>query len=77
MEEIRRSNADDWEQEELEDMLDRRDREIRRNFYVDEVLAVTVDYLNVAQEHGVAFPRERTFRQPPRQRGLLGLGLGF
>ncbi|MCL2005270.1 MAG: carboxy terminal-processing peptidase [Planctomycetaceae bacterium] len=75
MEEIKRFNADEWEREEFEDLANK-GREIKRDFYVDEVLAITVDYLKAAQEFGIAFPRERSIRQPPQRRTLFG-GLGF
>ena len=73
MEEIRRFNTDEWEREELEDMLSR-ERRIRRDFYVDEALAITVDYMKAAAELGIAFPRERTVQAQPRR---TWFGLGF
>ena len=75
MEEIKRFNADEWEREEFEDMANK-GREIKRDFYIDEVLAITVDYLKAAQEFGIAFPRERTIRPQQQRRTLFG-GLGF
>jgi len=72
LEEEKRSNSSEWEREELEDLFSK-EKKIRRNFYVDEVLAITVDYLNVAQESGVMFPTERTV-QPPRRSSWFGLG---
>ena len=75
MEEIKRFNTDEWEREELEDMLSK-DKKIKRDFYVEEVLSLTVDYIKVMQELGIAFPRERTVPQQTRQRSWLG-GLGF
>jgi len=74
MAEEKRSAAKESDDEELEDMLNR-DKKIKRDFYVDEVLAITVDYVKVARETGIAFPRERTFqpRQPRLGLGLFGL----
>ena len=74
MEEIRRFNADEWEREELEDMLLSREQRINRDFYVDEVLAITVDYMKATAELGIAFPRERTVQAQPRR---TWFGLGF
>jgi carboxyl-terminal processing protease len=73
MEEIKRFNTDDFEREELEDILNK-DKKIKRDFYVEEVLSLTVDYVMVTQEAGIAFPKERTI-QAPRRGGLFGLGL--
>ena len=72
MEEMRRFNTDEWEREELEDVFSK-EKNIRRDFYVDEVLAITVDYMKAAAEMGIAFPRERTV-QPPRRSSWFGLG---
>ena len=74
MEEIRRFNADEWEREELEDMLLAREQRIRRDFHVEEVLAITVDYMKAATELGISFPRERTVQAQPRR---TWFGLGF
>ena len=76
LEETKRFNSDEWEREELEDLLIK-DKKIKRDFYVDEVLAITVDYMKVSQELGVSFPKERTVRQPSRRTFLGGLGLGL
>jgi carboxyl-terminal processing protease len=73
LEEVKRFNTDEWEQEELEDLISK-DRKIKRDFYVEEVLALTVDYVNVTQEIGIAFPKERTIQRPARRGGLWGLG---
>jgi carboxyl-terminal processing protease len=73
MEEIRRFNSDEWEREEIEDLLSR-DRKIKRDFYVEEVLSITVDYMKATQELGIAFPQERTIA-PPR-RGVFSV-FGF
>ena len=71
MEEILRSNIDEWEREE-EDVLTT-ERKIKRDYYVDEVLAITVDYMKAAEESGIAFPKERVVRTQPR-RSWLSLG---
>jgi carboxyl-terminal processing protease len=72
LEEMKRFNSDEWEKEELDDMSDK-DKKIKRDFYVEEVLALTVDYVNLSQELGVAYPKERTI-QPPARRRIFGLG---
>jgi len=72
MAEVQRFNTDEWEQDELEDMMSK-DKKIKRDFYVEEVLALTVDYIMTAREYGIAFPKERTVR-PSSRRGLFGLG---
>ena len=72
IEEMQRFNSDEWEKEELEDIINK-DKKIKRNFYVDEVLALTVDYINISQELGVTYPKERTIQQPTR-RGFFGFG---
>ena len=62
--EKQRLDADAWESEELEDVIEQVQK-IKRDFYVEEVLAVTLDYIKAAEELGIAFPRERTV-QPRR-----------
>jgi len=74
MEEVQRFNTDEWEREELEEVIGR-EKKIKRDFYVDEVLAITVDYIKTAEEVGMVFPRERAILAQPR-RGLFG-GLGL
>jgi carboxyl-terminal processing protease len=74
LEESRRFNTDEWEREEMEDLLGG-DKKIKRNFYIDEALAITVDYVKAAQESGVAFPKERAIQAPPPRRNFLGFGL--
>ncbi|GHT11186.1 tail-specific protease [Planctomycetales bacterium] len=66
-----RLNADKLEKEEMEDLADN-DSKIKRNFYVDETLDITVDYLTYLQESGVKFPKERQIIQQRRGWGLLG-----
>ena len=73
LEETKRFDSDEWEREELEELLNK-DKKIKRDFYIDEVLAITVDYVKAAQEFGVPFPKERTARPPQTRRGLFGLG---
>jgi carboxyl-terminal processing protease len=73
MEEVKRFNNDEWEKEELEDLLSK-DKKIKRDFYVEEVLALTVDYVKVMQEVGITFPKERAIQVTPPRRGLFGLG---
>ena len=74
MEEIKRFDSDEWEREELEDIIGK-DKKIKRDFYVEEVLAITVDYVKIMDELGIAFPRERSIQvQPPRRNWLGGLG---
>ena len=70
LEEMKRFNSDEWEREELEDVLSK-DKKIERTFYVDEVLAITLDYLKAAQELGVVFPKERATQV---RRSWFGLG---
>ena len=71
MEEMQRLDTDEWEREELEDALGQT-KKIKRDFYVDEALAITVDYVKAADELGIAFPKDRTV-QPRRS----WFGLGF
>jgi carboxyl-terminal processing protease len=59
-EEQERLNAGKTEKEELEDLLD---SEIKRNYYLDEVLNIGIDYLDSLQKNGIAFPKERTVVQ--------------
>jgi len=73
LEEMQRFNADEWEREELEEALNK-EKTIKRDFYVDEVLAITIDYMRGAAEVGIVFPRERTIMVQPRRSGWLGLG---
>jgi carboxyl-terminal processing protease len=73
MEEVKRFNTDEWEREELEDLINK-DKKIKRDFYVNEVLALTVDYVKIMQESGVTFPKERAMQQAPRRPFLSGLG---
>ncbi|MDR0326721.1 MAG: carboxy terminal-processing peptidase [Planctomycetaceae bacterium] len=70
IEEIMRFNSDEWEREELEEQSST-DRRIKRDFYVEEVLNLTVDYVNVMEESGIAFPKERTVR-PTVRRSMFG-----
>jgi len=73
MEEMQRFNTDEWEREELEEGLSR-EKKIERDFFVDEVLEITVDYIKAAAEMGIVFPRERTVQPQPPRRSLFGFG---
>ena len=73
MEEMERYNTDEWEREELEDNLLSREKKIERDFYVDEVLAITIDYIKAAEESGIAYPKERAIQAQPR-RSWFGMG---
>ena len=73
MTEFKRFDSAEWEQDELEELLSKESK-IKRDFYVDEVLALATDYVKVTQELGVAFPKERSIQQPPR-RSWFGFGL--
>jgi carboxyl-terminal processing protease len=73
MAEIERFNSDEWDREELEELLNT-DKKIVRDFYIDEVLAITVDYVKATQEFGIAFPKERSIQV--RRGGFFG-GFGL
>ncbi|MDR3232395.1 MAG: carboxy terminal-processing peptidase [Planctomycetaceae bacterium] len=53
-----RLNTDKLEKHELEDLLDD-EAKIKKDYYVDETLSLTVDYLKYLQESGIQFPKER------------------
>ena len=76
IEEMQRFNTDEWEREELEDLISK-DKKIKRTYYEEEVLAITVDYVKATQEFGIAFPKERTIQSQPRRGLFSGLGLGL
>jgi carboxyl-terminal processing protease len=61
-EEQERLNADKTEKEELEELLENEGK-IKRTYYLDEVMAIGVDYLELLQKNGIAFPKERTVVQ--------------
>jgi len=42
-------NADKKEQEELEELNDPNKNGIERDYYLDEAIAITIDYLNLRQ----------------------------
>ena len=67
-EEIERLNADKEERDSYEDLIDN-DSKIQKDYYLDEVLTITVDYIDVLKGFGVAFPKERTVTVKP---GLFG-----
>ncbi len=58
-EELDRFNADKKERERYEDLVDS-DAKIKKDYYLDEVMAITVDYINVLQQSSVPFPVSRT-----------------
>ncbi|MGL4595810.1 MAG: carboxy terminal-processing peptidase [Thermoguttaceae bacterium] len=64
-----RLNADKKEREQIEDMLD---NDIKQNFYLDEVLAISVDYLKLLERDGIKFPQERMTTAKPSFRFLFG-----
>ena len=76
MDEMQRFNTDEWEREELEDLISK-DKKIKRTFYEEEALAITVDYIKATQEFGIAFPKERTIQPQPRRGLFSGFGLGL
>ncbi|MDR2705806.1 MAG: carboxy terminal-processing peptidase [Planctomycetaceae bacterium] len=61
-EEQERLNAGKTEKEELENLLESEGK-IKRTYYLDEVLAISTDYLETLQKNNVAFPKERTVVQ--------------
>jgi carboxyl-terminal processing protease len=61
-EEQERLNAGKTEKEELEELLENEGK-IKRNYYLDEVLAIGIDYLSLLQKDGITFPKERTVVQ--------------
>ena len=63
-EESDRLNADRRERESFEDLIDNESK-IERTFYLDEVLAITVDYVNILKTYGVSFPQARTVMTKP------------
>lgn len=62
-EELKRLDADKTEKDKFESMFDA--GEIERDFYLDEVMAVSVDYLQLLQQSGIVFPKERTVIAKP------------
>jgi carboxyl-terminal processing protease len=71
MEEFKRFDTEEWEQEELEELVSKEPK-IKRDFYVDEVLALATDYVKVTQEMGVVFPKERAIYQQLPRRNWFG-----
>jgi carboxyl-terminal processing protease len=70
-EELERLDADKRDREEFEVLADNESK-IKRDYYVDEALAVSVDYIKYLQEIGVNFPKERTTTQRGGVRSWLG-----
>ncbi|MDR3181916.1 MAG: carboxy terminal-processing peptidase [Planctomycetaceae bacterium] len=66
-----RLNADKLEEEEL-DSLNDDEVKIKKDYYVDEALTLTADYLLYLQESGIKFPKERQIVQR-RGWGLFGM----
>ena len=71
-EDVERLNADKKERESLEDLIDS-DSNIKRTYYLDEVMAITVDYIGLLKGYGVSFPQARTV-EPKRSPLSLLLG---
>lgn len=57
-----RLNSEKKEKESIEKMMggDEEDAGIERDYYLDEVLNITSDYMNELQRLGIAFPQERS-----------------
>lgn len=51
---VREFNADKEEEKQIEELNDRSDEVVKRDFYFDEVLAITLDYLDQLQKNQVA-----------------------
>ncbi|GHT18207.1 tail-specific protease [Planctomycetales bacterium] len=66
-EELTRLDADRRDREEFEELSDK-DSKIKRDYYVDEALAVAVDYIKYLQEIGISFPKERA--TAPQRTGI-------
>jgi carboxyl-terminal processing protease len=62
-EELERLDADKTEKDKFKEIADKEDK-IKRDFYVDEVLDVAVDYLQLLDQSGIKFPQERTIQAP-------------
>ncbi len=61
-EEQDRLNADRKEQKKLADILENEGK-IEKDYYLDEVLNLSIDYLGLLQRNGIAFPKERTIQR--------------
>ncbi|GHT24598.1 hypothetical protein FACS189419_09580 [Planctomycetales bacterium] len=66
-----RISADNVEKEEFEDLANSEGK-INKTFYVDETLALTVDYLKSLNESGITFPKERQVVNQRRGWGVFG-----
>ncbi|MDR0869252.1 MAG: carboxy terminal-processing peptidase [Planctomycetaceae bacterium] len=62
-EELDKLDADKTEKDHYEKMMD--EGKIRRDFYLDEVMAASVDYLQLLQQSGITFPKDRTVVAKP------------
>ncbi len=69
-EELDRLNADKKERESFEDLVDS-DSKIKRDYYLDEVLAISIDYVNVLKGFGVSFPVAKTVTPKPSPLSLF------
>ncbi len=67
LEERREMNADKEEEKKLEEMADNRNTEIKRDYYLDEVLAITGDYVGLlAQPQGQSLQAVQASSSAPR-----------
>ncbi|MDR3197271.1 MAG: carboxy terminal-processing peptidase [Planctomycetaceae bacterium] len=69
-EEQERLNSGKTEKEELEDLLESEGK-IKRNYYLEEVLSISIDYLEMLQKSGIVFPKERTVVQKSSPLNIL------
>lgn len=60
-EELAKLNSDKEEEEKIESTM-RNSTEIKRDFYLDEVLDITADYLNLLKAKKIVFQKEKTSR---------------
>ncbi len=65
-----RLNADKRQKEQLENILENEGK-IKKDYYLDEVLSISVDYLHLLQQNGVTFPRERSVNRKPSPLNFL------
>ena len=70
--EIDRLNANKREKDKLEELLDDSDT-ITRDHYLDEVMAIAIDYIRSLEQQSTAFPKERTVNARPTRGGILNL----
>ncbi|GHT26174.1 hypothetical protein FACS18942_03150 [Planctomycetales bacterium] len=65
-EEQDRYNANKREQDKLDELSDN-DGKIKKDFYLDEVLAAATDYITILEQLGIRFPEARTVKTPQQQ----------